>query len=81
MSKSLTETFIDAALTEETNLNEAFTRQHYEALAKAIKTAYEKVDGVIAEQAIETLANDLAEIFVKDNSRFDKGFFLSKCGL
>lgn len=78
---TLTQAFVTAALTEETNLNEAFTRQHYEAIAKLIKAANDEMETKAQGEIIEELADKLAAYFAADNSRFDKGFFLSKCGL
>lgn len=61
-------------------LTEAFSRQHYEAIAKVIKNQL-----VVADEntvtAVENIANALANIFAQDNYRFDKGFFLNKCGI
>lgn len=67
-------------------LQEAFTRQHYEAIAAVISKATDEVldaerNSDDPQDAIERLANRLADIFAKDNPRFDKGFFLSKCKL
>ena len=62
-------------------LTEAFTRQHYELLAKLIK---ELGDGLVETKAqddqLEAFAEKLADLFKQDNPRFDKGFFLAKCG-
>jgi hypothetical protein len=63
-------------------LQEAFTRQHYEAVAKLIQTLGKKYDGDEgAEAVLHDVAVSLAAIFAEDNSRFDKGFFLTKCGV
>jgi hypothetical protein len=61
-------------------LREAFTRQHYEAIAKIIATHVKRADGQTLI-VLNTIANDLADVFRDDNSRFDKGFFLNKCGV
>lgn len=62
-------------------LTEAFTRQHYEALAKLIKELGDAmVETSAQDKQLEAFAEKLAELFKQDNPRFDKGFFLSKCG-
>ena len=61
-------------------LTEAFTKQHYEAIAKIIATHVKRADGQTL-LVLNTIANDMADVFSDDNSRFDKGFFLNKCGV
>lgn len=63
-------------------LTEAFTKQHYTAIAKTIHNAYVVAEaGGNAEDAIDDIAKNLAIIFANDNPRFDKGFFLNACGV
>ena len=61
-------------------LTEAFTRQHYEAVARILKARRVNASGE-SELILNTIANDLADLFKDDNPRFDKGFFLNKCGV
>jgi hypothetical protein len=66
-------------------LTEAFTKQHYVAIAKILKdasdTAYKVSDDSTASELIDGIAQKLASVFAQDNPRFDKGFFLNACGL
>jgi len=92
--KTLTQVFVDALLTEEgpeeVTLSEAFTRQHYVAIAEVINDTLASIEeeqdrngtkGGHIIAAVEELAKKLATIFANDNRLFDKGLFLSKCGL
>lgn len=64
-------------------LTEAFTRQHYEMIAGELKWALDQSRRLNSdpEAVVESLAKSLADIFKKDNPRFDMGFFLTRCGL
>ena len=62
-------------------LTEAFTKQHYIAVAKAIQEVAKEMDDAAAESALSRLAMRLADIFKDDNPRFDKGYFLTACGI
>ena len=62
-------------------VSEAFTRQHYEAIAKILRDYGTGDDSLHPEEFVDKIANKLADFFKQDNPRFDKGFFLSKCGL
>jgi hypothetical protein len=55
----------------------AFGRQHYEAIAKILKDAMGH--GSDSNEAVEDIANKFADLFARDNPRFDRGFFLNKC--
>ena len=67
------------------SLHEAFTRQHYEAIAAAIDDTL----AIIEEQggshdairAVSGLARQLAVIFKNDNRLFDERRFLQACGV
>lgn len=61
-------------------LTEAFTRQHYNAVAKIIANHMKHADGA-TEIVLNTIANDMADLFKDDNPRFDKGYFLTACGV
>jgi hypothetical protein len=60
-------------------LGEAFTRQHYIAIADVIAKEIDKADPA-TEDALIRVAETLATMFKNDNPRFDKGLFLAKCG-
>lgn len=63
-------------------LNEAFTRQHYEAIAKLIHDeAVRHYGDVNVEDALYTVAKALSNLFKEDNPRFDPGAFMTKCGV
>jgi capsular polysaccharide biosynthesis protein len=55
-------------------LAEAFTKQHYIAIAKIIAKHKGQKDA-------REIANDLADLFASDNSAFRREQFLSACGL
>ena len=59
----------------------AFTRQHYKAIAEIIKTREDLPYGSVYRQATSDIANDLSDYFASDNKRFDRGRFLSACGI
>lgn len=63
-------------------INEAFTKQHYQKIAKVIhdEAATHYGDPGV-EDALGRVANALAEMFKDDNPRFDKGYFLTACGV
>jgi len=64
------------------SLNEAaFTRQHYEAIAKLISDIKKEQRTSEASHTLSEVAKGLCDIFQRDNPRFDKGFFLAKCGV
>jgi hypothetical protein len=50
-----------------------FTKQHFEALAKLIKTSDAKTKFEIAQ--------DMAKLFSEDNERFNVQKFFKACGL
>jgi hypothetical protein len=54
------------------------TKKHFTAIAEIVgKRLREKITAPIAQyEAIESLANDLAEYFKTQNSSFDKNRFL-----
>jgi hypothetical protein len=68
-------------------LTEAFTRQHYIAIAKIIADARQAKshtgvdigDGI--DEACDTIAVALANMFAIDNPAFDKGRFLTAAGV
>lgn len=62
-------------------ITEAFTKQHYEAIADEVKTLvdlFEDNSGDI--DAVQAFAERLATVFKNDNPRFDKQRFLKACG-
>jgi hypothetical protein len=60
-----------------------FTKRHYERIAKTISDAGNKYAATIAEGAVsataKTIAVDLADMFEKDNPRFNRKMFLAAC--
>lgn len=63
----------------------AMSRKHYVEAAKVIKGNLEdfQVDsasGTIFNMA-ESIANDLADMFKRDNSAFDRARFMDACGM
>ena len=60
-------------------LTEAFTKQHYEAIADAIKDAYLGGDPDL-EEAFHNFAKTLAIVFMNDNRLFNKAKFFAQCG-
>ena len=56
-------------------INEAFTKQHYIAIAKIIKDAADTGEVNTAEK----IANKLADLFASDNSQFRREQFLNAC--
>ncbi len=60
-------------------LNEAFTRQHYEAVAKLISQIRKEQRSAEASHTLDEVAKGLANMFANDNRNFDTGFFLNKC--
>lgn len=57
----------------------AFTRQHYEAVAAILKKESQGATTREEKDTIHRIASALADIFARDNSRFDRGFFMNKC--
>jgi hypothetical protein len=55
------------------------TKKDYNAIADIIASEYMS-DETEAIPTIESIAAKLANLFARDNPRFDKGFFLSRCG-
>jgi len=53
------------------------TRKDYVMLAEVVKN----LDEVIDEYALEVLAGNMADALAADNDRFDRGRFLSACGV
>ena len=53
-------------------LNEGFSRQHYEAIAKIIKDTP-------GDRIKEHLCDEFVKLFKKDNSRFDEVRFREAC--
>jgi hypothetical protein len=75
--------FLTNGPTTQTPVNEAFTKQHYIAIAKVI-AGQRNVRGHESEDvndALDAVAIELAAMFAADNSAFDKGRFLSACGV
>jgi hypothetical protein len=67
---------------EECGMNEAsFSRQHYESIAKILKDADANEDNPAATRAIQSIGENLADLFRKDNPRFDEPKFLTAAGL
>ena len=60
-------------------LTEAFTRQHYEAIADVIRHEIENA-GPETEDALIRVAEKLATMFKNDNPRFDAGRFIARAG-
>ena len=70
----------------------AFTKQHYEAIAKIIKS-YTQADpeppsddtevrlDAVSVRTSRWIAKDLIDYFAKDNPRFDCDKFIKACGL
>ena len=66
---------------EGAEVNEAFTRQHYESIAKMIKEIASFMETRQQEEVLEDLVEKLAAYFKEDNPRFDKGRFIIACGI
>lgn len=67
-------------------LSEAFTRQHYVAIAELIDETLERIEETTngndkAIDAVAQLGKSLATMFKNDNPNFDKQRFLSACGI
>lgn len=67
-----------------------FTRNHYQSVADVINNAMENMDqpqvtnysylvGKVA--GIEEIATTMADMFAKDNERFNRTLFIEACGL
>ena len=65
-----------APIVEETKevVTEAFSRQHYEEVAKIIKS-------LGSSSLREELCEKFTNLFKKDNSRFDEGRFAEACNV
>lgn len=65
----------------------AFTREHYETIAKVIRNASLQVDSYAEElhtgstQVLDKaqLIDDLLSVFKSDNARFDESKFIDAC--
>jgi hypothetical protein len=61
------------------------SRKHYIEVAKVIRSEVEKAEAssLLPEtvQALTVLAEELADMFKADNSRFDRARFMTACGL
>jgi len=57
-----------------------FTKQHYEQVAQVIKNTRDKYAG-LAPIIQDELAIKLADVFEKDNPRFDRDRFYLACGV
>ena len=73
-------------IVKQEHLTEAFTRQHYVAIAEEIDNCLAEVEEATdgnekAIDAVATMAKRLATMFKNDNPQFDKNRFLSACGV
>lgn len=59
-----------------THLTEAFTRQHYQALALVIKKARQMHTSGDADAALTMVTEELAQMFAKDNPNFRPDQFI-----
>ena len=65
----------------------AMSRKHYTEVAEIIKAEIDGIDsvndpfGVGAHSALSNVADNLADMFKRDNSAFDRARFLDACGL
>jgi len=59
----------------------AFSRQHYEAIAKILKDAVSNTKNVSPEFTVLEIGQKLIELFKQDNSRFDVNRFSQAAGL
>jgi hypothetical protein len=61
----------------------AFTRMHYQAVAGEIHNLINdcKAWRTADEQSVRVTAERLANLFRRDNSRFDREKFMTACGL
>ena len=57
----------------------ALSKRHYEQIAATFKARADAEDDS-ARGAMRWLARDLAQLFKKDNERFDESRFLKACG-
>jgi hypothetical protein len=55
-----------------------FQRRHYKAMADVILRARKRPNPNITE-AISDIEEDLADLFARDNGRFDRGRFYAAC--
>jgi hypothetical protein len=65
-------------------MDEGFSRQHFVAMAKNIKSGIERAgagDAGSTIEAFEELASDIANTFAESNPRFDRQRFLDACGV
>lgn len=56
-----------------------YQRRHYLAIADTLKDA--STDDLFAYTETVRIANKLADLFMRDNPRFDRQRFLHACGL
>jgi hypothetical protein len=79
--------FLNTDTTLNAPLTEAFTKQHYIAIAKVIANLRPRngnsnePEDIRADHVLDEVATKLADIFQQDNRLFDKGRFLSACGV
>lgn len=51
------------------------TKKDFEAIARILKSKDGRID------AVEMIAEDLADLFAADNPRFDRDRFIEACGI
>jgi hypothetical protein len=56
------------------------TRQHFRAIAEAIRTTYEYAETDAERDAIASIARHIASALARFNGRFDRDRFLTACG-
>lgn len=57
------------------------SKKHFEAIAAELHAARKLDSNPPARQAVERVAEGLANIFARENPRFDRARFLKACGL
>lgn len=57
------------------------SKQHFEQIAKTIKTDFERAETFAQQMSIAKLASNLADDFAQFNPRFDRSRFLAACGI
>lgn len=63
-----------------THLTEAFTRQHYQAVAAVLKKSRQGHTSSDAVAAVEMITDELAQMFAKDNPSFRADQFKTAAG-
>lgn len=58
-----------------------FQRRHYQAIAEVLILSVNSQAHLFAELSARELIDRFADLFSRDNPRFDKDRFLSACGL